>query len=400
MFRTCFVDSSEDRGHVPFVIRRLQRGFFLCYCVRMFTIINLLFLFITILYGVAIVWNLPYKYGISKFASFSFFAAFFFLSSIWQLSAAFIKSDWCSASWPCSLFLDADISSILFKLLVCCVGVLAFNISSSVRKKDDQKSRTSLSRRISESEPCAPPQSHVLARTDNQSGQHRTYSKVSYKNIEVRYSWNLNGGGIIFAHEFVHVVSRKTGKVGHIFEYCAGPGFIGFALLANNLCDRLTLADINPEAVDAVKETIKRNHLEDRVTVYQSDCLDDIPQNEQWDLVVSNPPWCLVSIAKDNIRVCDPESRIHEKFFRDIGKFLKPGGSVLLIESAEFTDLDCFQDMIGNDGFKTVESFRPVSFFEIFSGINEYKGLRMPLIIFLRFCLYFREAYFIWLKKT
>ncbi|MBI3617871.1 MAG: methyltransferase [Candidatus Omnitrophica bacterium] len=116
------------------------------------------------------------------------------------------------------------------------------------------------------------------------------YSIINYQDIEVSYTWNLNGGGLILAYEFAHLVSRKIGKVEHAFEYCSGPGFIGFNLLANNLCNRLTLADINPKAIDAIKETIKNNHLQDRVAVYQSDCLDSIPDNERWDLVVGNPP--------------------------------------------------------------------------------------------------------------
>ncbi len=96
---------------------------------------------------------------------------------------------------------------------------------------------------------------------------------------------------IITLATFRHVLSKKIGKVDHVFEYCAGPGFIGFCLLANNLCDRLTLADINPAAVEYVKHTIKKNRLEDRVTVYTTDSLRDIPLDEQWDVVVSNPPW-------------------------------------------------------------------------------------------------------------
>jgi len=142
----------------------------------------------------------------------------------------------------------------------------------------------------------------------------RPYSKINYKNIELSYLLRLNGGGIIFAYEFVHIVSKKIGKVDHIFEYCAGPGFIGFSLLANNLCDRLTLADTNPVAVEAIKETIKNNNLQDKVTVYQSDCLDAIPENEQWDLVVGNPPWSLSSKEKKDIRVYDTKGHVHRKF--------------------------------------------------------------------------------------
>ncbi len=225
------------------------------------------------------------------------------------------------------------------------------------------------------------------------------YSKINYKDITVRFLWTLNGGGILFAHEFVHVVSRKIGKVGHVFEYCAGPGFIGFSLLANHLCDRLTLADVNPKAVEAVKATIRENDLQDKVTVYQSDGLEAIPEHEQWDLVVGNPPWVLNSSNKREIKVCDPGSRVHEGFYRDIGKFLKPNGSILFIESFWYTNVNSFKGMIEENGLEISESFRSVSFSEIFKKTDEYEGVNRSLILFLRLALFLRDAYFIRSRK-
>ena len=236
----------------------------------------------------------------------------------------------------------------------------------------------------------------------------RLYWKMKYKDINVNYFWRLQGGGIIFAYEYVRIISHKIGKVGHIFEYCSGPGFIGFSLLANNLCDRLTLADVNPAAVEAVKETIRNNNLQDRVTVYQSDCLDSIPKNEKWDLVVGNPPWDLVYgnlrwyqrlKNKKDIMVCDPEGRVHEKFFRDINKFLKPDGSILFIEGGEYTNVNSFKHMIDSNGLRIVEAFKAAPFLRFFNGFKEYKGLNIALVAFLRLGLYAREVYFIWVKR-
>jgi SAM-dependent methyltransferase len=225
------------------------------------------------------------------------------------------------------------------------------------------------------------------------------YLEIHYKNIKVSYSFFLNGGGVLFAHEFVRIVSQKIGKVGHVFEYCAGPGFIGFSLLANNLCDKLTLADVNPKAIEAIKETIKNNNLQDKVTVYQSDCLDSIPRTERWDLVVGNPPWHLCSKYKKNIIVCDPEGKVHKKFYRDINKFLKPSGSILFIEGGEYTNIINFKGMIEGNGFKIIEPVIRVPFLGIFKDLGEYRGLAFALIIFLRFSLFFRQGYFIWSKK-
>jgi methylase of polypeptide subunit release factors len=186
------------------------------------------------------------------------------------------------------------------------------------------------------------------------------YYQVKYRDLTVNYTPVLDGGGMTFGQQYLEVIRRKLGRVGHVFEYCAGPGFIGFSILANGLCDKLTLADVNPEAVKAVKATIAENRLEDRVTVYQSDCLDHIPTTEKWDLVVSNPPHFdgEQHDYQAAIRLVDPGWEIHRKFYRDIKKYLNPGASVIFQENAQATSSEDFAPMIRENGLQLVEVFR------------------------------------------
>jgi methylase of polypeptide subunit release factors len=115
-------------------------------------------------------------------------------------------------------------------------------------------------------------------------------------------------------------------RQGRVFEWCAGPGFIGFALLGYGFCDTLCLADVNPEAVEACRRTVAQNRLAERVAVYHSDNLDGIPASEQWDLVVGNPPR-FVDISPGELRFHDEDWKLHRRFFSTIGSFLKPGGN-------------------------------------------------------------------------
>lgn len=183
---------------------------------------------------------------------------------------------------------------------------------------------------------------------------------AKYNDIEVVYKPELHGGGLRFGQQFIPVVKEKLGHVGHAFEYCAGAGFIGFSLLANKLCDKLTLADVNPEAVKVCKETVKNNRLESKVAVYLSDCLNSIPETEKWDLVVASPPHVFTpneeQYKKDRI-LYDPNFRIHKSFYRDIRKFLKPDGSVLFQEHKEAHGVEDFRSMIEENGLKIVEVF-------------------------------------------
>ncbi|MFH1753856.1 MAG: class I SAM-dependent methyltransferase [Candidatus Omnitrophota bacterium] len=193
------------------------------------------------------------------------------------------------------------------------------------------------------------------------------YASTKYKNIEVSYLPDLDGGGMGFGQEFVQVVKEKLGRVGHLFEFCAGPGFIGFSLLANGLCDRLTLADINPEACKVCEETVKKNGLQDKVSVYLSDCLDSIPQDEKWDLVVSNPPhWVTPDDAKreegmadtKDIKKFDLGLEIHKRFYRNIHKHLKPGGSILLQENGRATKPEDFTELLRENNLAVKDIFK------------------------------------------
>jgi hypothetical protein len=219
--------------------------------------------------------------------------------------------------------------------------------------------------------------------------------------IDVCFQWRLDGGGTVFAHEYVRLVAEKFGKVDHVFEFCCGPGFIGFSLLAHGLCERLTLADVSRRALDAARETVRRNGLEDRVTIYHSDALDGIPAGERWDLVVGNPPWLLAPPdARNNLLLCDPDGQVHKSFYRDVGKFLAPGGSVLLIEGGKYTAPADFQPMLDANGLRRIAALRPAPWWGILRHLGSYPWLRFPVVLFLRLYLFEHKAYFLWAQRA
>ena len=116
--------------------------------------------------------------------------------------------------------------------------------------------------------------------------------------IKVYYDKKLDGGGTTFGQLFVPIIKRLIGKSRTCFEAFSGPAFIGFSLLAHNLCEELVVADINPEAIKYVRITVEENKLRDKVRYYVSDVLDGIPGNEKFDLVVGNPPFFNESTIK------------------------------------------------------------------------------------------------------
>jgi 16S rRNA G966 N2-methylase RsmD len=182
----------------------------------------------------------------------------------------------------------------------------------------------------------------------------RPYRETAYAGVRVSYKPHLDGGGSTFGQDFVPLLrARGMPKATRAFEWCAGPGFIGFSLLAHGLTETLCLADINPEAVAACRRTVARNGLESKVAVYRSDNLRDIPASEQWDLVVGNPPHFIDS-GIGHLRYHDPDWGVHRGFFGKIAQHLKPGGLVVLQENNTGSTPATFAPMIAEAGLKVV----------------------------------------------
>jgi methylase of polypeptide subunit release factors len=182
----------------------------------------------------------------------------------------------------------------------------------------------------------------------------RPYAETAYAGVRVSHKPHLDGGGSTFGQDFVPLLrQRKMPKAQRAFEWCAGPGFIGFSLLAHGLCETLCLADVNPEAVAACRRTVARNGLEKKVSVYLSDNLENIPASEQWDLVVSNPPH-FVDTSFGQLRYHDPDWRVHRGFFGKVARHLAPGGVVVLQENNEGSTPATFAPMIAEAGLRVV----------------------------------------------
>ena len=182
----------------------------------------------------------------------------------------------------------------------------------------------------------------------------KRWRTVSYGDIPVHYKDHLDGGGRTIGLAYLPLLHDcGAPRQPRVFEWCAGPAFIGFALLGYGFCDTLCVADINPEAVEACRRTVTGGKLDDRVTIYRSNNLDDIPATEHWDLVVGNPPHFADS-SPGELRYYDANWELHRRFFGTVGRFLRLGGMIVLLENNAGSTAETFRAMIEAAGFSIV----------------------------------------------
>jgi 16S rRNA G966 N2-methylase RsmD len=160
--------------------------------------------------------------------------------------------------------------------------------------------------------------------------------------IKVFYKPSLDRGGKFQSPYFIRFLRDHHGSApfAHAFEWCSGPGLIGFSLLAKGIVKKITFGDVNSAAMASVKKTVRENRLEDRVNFYHSDNFTNVPKHEKFDLVVGNPPnYCrpnpkhpLFARLRQDPRPNDPNWKIHREFYSQVQEYLAPHAWIVVSE--------------------------------------------------------------------
>lgn len=153
-----------------------------------------------------------------------------------------------------------------------------------------------------------------------------------------------------------------------------GTGCISIALAHYIPSLTMCAVDISEEALKVAEHNILKHSLEKRVYTLKSDMLENYPQEEQVDLIVSNPPY----ISKEDVETLMIEVIGHEprlaltdeedglKFYKCISKHAKSylnNGGVLayeigynqgkevttILKEEGYSDIKLLPDLAGND---------------------------------------------------
>lgn len=80
-------------------------------------------------------------------------------------------------------------------------------------------------------------------------------------------------------------------SVTHILDMCTGSACIAIALAMAFEEASVIASDISSDALDVAIVNRQKYGLEDQLTLIESDIWQNIPQNEKFDLIISNPPY-------------------------------------------------------------------------------------------------------------
>jgi hypothetical protein len=195
-----------------------------------------------------------------------------------------------------------------------------------------------------------------------------TNFELTINDINIFYNPLLDGGGTTFGRRYPYVIKEIYGNriFKNCFEWCSGPGFIGFELLSENICDNLFLADIYQPALTAIDKTIMNlpAKYQNKVCNAHIKGIADLPADWKFDLVVSNPPhWnanlgTFITTISHNDRIClDQGWNLHREFFNHIAPHLNDNAVILLQEQSYASGPNMFKSMIEQAGLKLKDCY-------------------------------------------
>ena len=168
----------------------------------------------------------------------------------------------------------------------------------------------------------------------------------------------------ILVEEAIRVMRPKM----KVLDMCTGSGCIVLSIL--KMCrEKYYMTDLQGIGVDVSEEALKVARENGRrlgvpVTWIQSDLFAKIPEEEKYDVIVSNPPYietAVIDTLQEEVRLHDPYIALDGKedglyFYRRIiseaGKYLKPQGKLMFEIGCD--QAEAVEELMKNAGYEQI----------------------------------------------
>jgi len=204
--------------------------------------------------------------------------------------------------------------------------------------------------------------------TDNKTEDFDPACELRFKvsnEVEVHYDQIMDGGGTTFGQLYPKMLQYlyPDRKFKNVLEWCCGPGFIAYRLLADGIAENIFLMDAFRPSLRSCEVTADHlpERLAGRATIIHADDVRKIPENLKFDLIVSNPPWfATLQYFDDNTNRIgmDKDWQAHKNFFNHIKPHLADDGIILLQETILGSNPPCFEEFIEDGGLKITRCVR------------------------------------------
>ena len=143
-------------------------------------------------------------------------------------------------------------------------------------------------------------------------------------------------------------VKKETKRGDRVLDLGTGTGIQG--IVAASMASTVLSVDINPRAIKCAKQNIVDNNLADKIKVKKSDLFSSV--SDKFDLIIFNPPFRWFK-PRDILErgELDENYKTLKSFFKQVKKYLTPGGRILLVFS-ESGDLKFIEMLIMQSKFK------------------------------------------------
>lgn len=168
----------------------------------------------------------------------------------------------------------------------------------------------------------------------------------------------------ILVEEAIQVMRPKM----KVLDMCTGSGCIVLSIL--KMCrEKYYMTDLQGNGADVSEEALKVARENGRrlgvpVTWIQSDLFAKIPEEEKYDVIVSNPPYietAVIDTLQEEVRLHDPYIALDGKedglyFYRRIiseaGKYLKPQGKLMFEIGCD--QAEAVEELMKNAGYEQI----------------------------------------------
>lgn len=139
----------------------------------------------------------------------------------------------------------------------------------------------------------------------------------------------------------------KAKKSDNVIDLCSGSGIVGILFYAKNLCQSMTLLEMQEQFADMASRSVELNNLTDKIRVVNAK-VQDAPKilgNGKYDIILCNPPYKIPQnhhiSEKPEIAMCKYELMLtFDELCQSVSKLIKFGGKFVFIhESNRLTEI-------------------------------------------------------------